>query len=221
MRADQTSLAESETIVSVATLEQPGAGIPTNGPLTNEHHTELALANERSKKIRKAAGVAAFNGWMTGFFAVTSAPFAPFSIVGFMITVGLGVVSYNEFQGRKRLLQFDEEAPRLLGWNQVGFLTMILFYCAWMTFSGLTGESPLQAELNAKPELQQALGSMEEFNWIYHLIIVGVYGTVAVLTAIFQGWNAYYYFSRRKHVEQYVNETPDWVLDVQRATATN
>lgn len=202
--------------MSVATLERP-----TSGPLDQDHHYELALANGRSKKIRKAAGIASFNGWMTGFFAVTSAPFAPFSIVGFLITVGLAIVAYNEFQGRKRILQFDVEAPRLLGWNQVGFLSMILLYCAWMTFSGLTGESPLAAEMKAKPELQQALGSMEEFEIIYKLIVVGVYGTVAVLSAIFQGWNAYYYFSRRKHVEEYIEDTPDWVLDVQRATAAS
>ena len=135
--------------MSVATLAEP-----ISGPLGAEHHYELALANERSKKIRKAAGVAAFNGWMTGFFAVTSAPFAPFSVAGFIVTVGLGIVAYNEFQGRKRLLRFDASAARLLGWNQVGFLTMIIVYCLWMMFSGLTGEGPFAAELEAKPELR-------------------------------------------------------------------
>ena len=28
----------------------------------------------------------------------------------------------------------------------------------------------------------------------------------------------HYYFGRRKHVEDYVRETPSWVIDVQRAT---
>jgi len=179
------------------------------------------VANQRSKKIRKAAGVAAFNGWMTGIFAVASAPFAPFSIAGFLVTVGLGIVAYNEFQGRKRLLRFDDSASRLLGWNQVGFLAMIIIYCLWMMFTGLTGEGPFAAELEAKPELRQALGSLDGFDYIYKLIILAVYGTVIVLTAIFQGWNAYYYFSRRKLVEAYVRETPEWVIDVQRATAAN
>lgn len=199
--------------MSVATLAEPASG-----PLAAEHHHELALANERAKKIRKAAGVAAFNGWMTGIFAVTSAPFAPFSIAGFLVTVSLGVVAYNEFRGRKGLLRFEESAPRLLGWNQIGFLTMIIVYCLWMMFTGLTGEGPFAAEIAAKPELARALGSLDGLDYYYKLIVLAVYGTVIVLSAIFQGWNAYYYFSRRKHVEDYVSDTPKWVLDVQRAT---
>ncbi|MBC8354089.1 MAG: hypothetical protein H8E66_19020 [Planctomycetes bacterium] len=199
--------------MSVATLVEP-----TSGPLAAEHHRELALANERAKKIRKAAGVAAFNGWMTGIFALTSAPFAPFSIAGFMVTVGLSIVAYNEFRGRKGLLRFDVSAPRLLGWNQVGFLAMIIVYCLWMIFAGLTGDGPFAAELEANPELGQVLDGVDGLDYIYKLIVLAVYGTVAVLSAIFQGWNAYYYFSRRKHVEDYVSETPDWVIDVQRAT---
>ncbi|MBI2477744.1 MAG: hypothetical protein HYV60_03575 [Planctomycetia bacterium] len=200
--------------MSVATLVEP-----ISGPLDTEHHQELALANERSKKIRKAAGVAAFNGWMTGIFAVTSAPFAPFSIAGFLVTVGLGIVAYNEFQGRKRLLRFDASAARLLGWNQVGFLTMIIVYCLWMMFTGLTGAGPFAAELEANPELRQVLDGVDGLDYIYKLIVVAVYGSVIVLSALFQGWNAYYYFGRRKHVEDYVRETPAWVIDVQRATA--
>ncbi len=199
--------------MSVATLAEP-----TSGPLAAEHHHELALANERSKKIRKAAGVAAFNGWMTGFFAVTSAPFALFSIAGFLVTVGLGIVAYNEFQGRKRLLRFDASGAGLLGWNQVGFLTMIIVYCLWMMFTGLTGEGPFAAEMEAKPELREVLDGIDGLDYIYTLIVLAVYGSVIVLSTIFQGWNAYYYFGRRKHVEDYVRETPSWVIDVQRAT---
>jgi hypothetical protein len=45
-----------------------------------------------------------------------------------------------------------------------------------------------------------------------------VYGTVIVLSIIFQGLTACYYFTRRKYVEAYVRETPQWVLDVQRMT---
>lgn len=202
--------------MSVATLAELASG-----PLAAEHHDELAAANQRSRKIRKAAGVAAFNGWMTGIFAVTSAPFAPFSIAGFLVTVGLGIIAYNEFQGRKRLLRYDDSAATRLGWNQVGFLAMIIVYCLWMMFAGLTGEGPFAAEIAAKPELAEVLDSVDGLDQIYKLIVLAVYGSVIVLSVIFQGWNAYYYFSRRKHVEEYVRETPAWVIDVQRATATS
>lgn len=200
--------------VSVATLPEP-----TQSPLADEHHAEIAVANTRAKTIRKAAGVAGFNGWVTAVFAVCSAPFAPFSIAGFLVTVGLAVVAYNEFQGRTRLHNFDREAAKFLGWNQVGFLSLIVAYCGWMLFVGLTGEGPFAAEVAEHPELAEALGSLDGLDALYRLIIVAVYASVIVLTVVFQGLNAYYYFTRRKHIDAYVRETPQWVLDVQRSAA--
>ena len=51
-----------------------------NGPLNQSQQHEVAAAHERAGKIRKAASVARFNGWMTGIFAACSAPFALFSL---------------------------------------------------------------------------------------------------------------------------------------------
>ena len=193
---------------------------PTQSPLAPEHHRELATANERAKKIRKAAKVAGFNGWVTAIFAVCSVPFALFSVCGFLVAVGLAVVAYNEFQGRKRLLHFDRTAPSLLGWNQVGFLTLIVVYCLWMLFTSLTGEGYFAAELKAKPELGQVFDNLDQLDYLVKVIMVAVYSLVIALSVIFQGLNAVYYFTRRKHVDAYVEETPEWVLDVQRAAAT-
>lgn len=191
---------------------------PANKPLSHECRQVLTVANDRVKKIRKACGVAAFNGWTTAIFAAASAPFAPFSIAGFLVTAGLTVVAYNEFRGRKQLQQFKSSAASFLGWNQVGFLLLIIFYSVWMICSGLASEGPFAAELAANPELANALGPMEQFDGLYKFLVIGVYGTVIALSTIFQGLNAVYYFTRRKHVETYVQETPEWVLDVQRMT---
>jgi hypothetical protein len=189
-----------------------------DGPLTKSHQDEIASAHDRAKKIRKAAGVANFNGWVTGIFAVSSAPFALFSLPGFIVSVGLAIVTYNEFKGRKRLLRFDPGAAELLGWNQVGFLVLIVCYCIWMLVMGLMSAGPFAAELEAKPELREVFDSVEGFDVLYKLIIAAVYGLVIVLSVVFQGLNALYYFTRRKHIESFVRDTPDWVLDLQRLT---
>jgi len=197
--------------VATATVEPPG-------PLTQSHQREVAAAHERARKIRKAAAVASFNGWMTGIFAACSAPFALFSLVGFLVTASLSVVSYNEFRGRKRLLRFDREAPIFLGWNQVGFVTVIFIYCTWMLIVGFMSEGPFAAEMKANPELSVAFDSVTEFDQLYRILIAAVYGTVIVLSVVFQGLNALYYFTRRKHLDAYLENTPDWVLDLQRLT---
>ena len=45
-----------------------------------------------------------------------------------------------------------------------------------------------------------------------------VYSTVIVVTGIFQGLNARYYFVRAARIREYVRDTPKWVLDLQRST---
>lgn len=187
--------------------------------LSDSQHQQVAAANRQAKKIRRAAAVAGFNGWVIGFFAVSSLPFALFSISGFLVAAGLGVVAYNEFRGRNRLLEFDESSPSFLGWNQIGFLVLIVLYSLWMLYAGLTGESPFAAEIRANPELGMVFESSEEFDQAYRMLVVAIYGTVIFVSAIFQGWNACYYFTRRKLMAAYLQETPAWVLELQRVSA--
>jgi hypothetical protein len=187
-----------------------------DGPLSQSQQHQIAAAKIRARKIRKAAAVAGFNGWTTGILAVCSAPFALFGLPGLLITAGMSLVAFNEFQGRRRLLQFDGEAPAFLGWNQIGFLALIAAYCCWMLFVGLTSEGPFAAEFEAKPELRVAFDSVDEFDQYYRILMTVVYGTGIVLSVIFQGLNAIYYFTRQKHVQAYVQQTPAWVIDLQR-----
>lgn len=196
----------------------PSSLAQSAGPLSAEHHQQIASAHGRAAKIRSAARTAAFNGWVTGAFALLSVPFAPFSVAGFLVAVGLVVVTYNEFRGRKLLLAFDENAAKLLGWNQVGFLGLIIAYSLWMIFESLTGPGPLAKELAQYPELKRVLGSPEQFQKLYQLTILAIYGTLIVVSAVFQGFTALYYFTRRSHILAYLRETPGWIVEMQRAT---
>ncbi len=190
-----------------------------DGPLTPEHHQQLLEANQRARKIHTAAGVAAFNGWVTGAIAVLSAPFAPFSIAGSLVTIGTAVVAYNEFRGRRMLLSFKPRGAALLGWNQVGLLGLIVGYCLWMIVAGLVGPSPYESELQAYPELKSVLGSPEQLRRLTQTLVLAVYGSVIGLSGIFQGLNAVYYFTRRKHIDAYLQKTPPWVVTLQRSTS--
>jgi len=190
-----------------------------DGPLSQSQQDEVTAAHLRAGKIRKAASVAGFNGWVTAIIAVCSAPFALFSLSGFLVMAGLSLVAYNEFKGRQRLLQFDLKSPAFLGWNQVGFLAMIAIYCIWMIVVGLSSESPFAAEMKASPEIREVLGSVDDLDQLYRITVVAFYGTVIALSAVFQGLNAFYYFTRQKYVEAYVKDTPDWVLNLHHLTS--
>ncbi len=190
-------------------------GLSSEGPLSTEHFQELSRADNRAKLIRKAARVAAFNGWTTAIIAALSAPFALFCVAGFLVTVVLALVAWNEFRGRNMLNKFNPKAATLLGWNQLGFLAMIIVYCGWMMYTGINYSDTALLEFTSNPELGDLLGSPEQVTGLYELLVYGVYGSVIVLSVIFQGLTALYYFTRRKQIEAYVRATPEWVRKLQ------
>jgi hypothetical protein len=194
---------------------------PTKTPLSREHYRELADAKPRFAKVRAAARVAAFNGWTMGIVAALSAPFAFFSVAGLVMAAGFAVIAYIEFRGRRRLLQYDPSAAALLGWNQIGLLTLILAYCLWQLWTGLSGPSPLAAELQSQPELEAALGSLDEVDSLYRSVVIAFYGLVIALSVVVQGLNAVYYFTRRPHVVACLRDTPAWVLDLEQRASGN
>jgi hypothetical protein len=194
------------------------AAAPSDSPLTAAHRRELALAHERARTIRKAAAVASFNGWVTGILALLSAPFALFGPSGMVTTIVLAVIAANEFRGRRRLMQFDPTAANLLGWNQLGLLTMIIAYCWWALYANLYGTNSVSVQLQELSQLDSAL-AVDGIDTLVRQITIMLYGSVIAFSVVFQGLNAFYYFTRRKYVEAYLAETPEWVRDVRRTTA--
>jgi hypothetical protein len=191
------------------------------GPLTGEHLTQLSQAEARARKIRKAAGVAMFNGCTIGGIAglslfislIGSVMEQSIDFTGLIISTGLGLVAWNEFKGRRMLRQFDLRGPRLLGWNQVCLMVLVIGYCVWTIVIGY---------IRPNPELNQALDQLKAMNQggalpdLLKMLSVIIYGSVIVATGIFQGLNALYYFSRAGILHAYLNETPPWIVEVQR-----
>ncbi len=196
----------------------PGAVSDTPAaPLSVENLRELELAQGRAKKIRRAIGVALFNGWTTGIFAAISLLCGLFSLTSFLIGIALAIVSYNEFAGAKMFRRFDEQATRRLGFNQLGFCGVLIIYSLWSIYCILTEPNPYAAALPANDRALATLGSIEQ---MYTTISLTVYGSLIFLSMIFQGGTAWYYFTRGKYIRAYVNETPPWIIDLQRSTST-
>jgi len=180
-----------------------------NGSLNQEQKQELEDAKARAASFVGAVKVAAFNGWTFGIFAVISILFGLSSLPGFLVGVGLAVVTRNEFVGRRRLLAYEPGGLELLWKNQVGLMTLIVAYCAWSLYRSVKFPDP------ALVEMTEVLGA--EGVDLMQSLTSGAYVAVIVLTILFQGLNARYYFVRIARLRQYVRETPEWVVDVQRS----
>lgn len=190
-------------------------------PLSVENHQALAQAQQRARKIGRAAAVAAFNGWTLAALALVSAACALTSLSAWIVTALLAGCAYIELQGRSQLRSFDPRAARRLGWNQLALMSGVMLYSLWQLAVGLFGPSALSSELAANPELRSVIGSVEQLDGLYRLLVCGVYGSVMLFALVFQGGNAWYYFTRQRLIEQYLTSTPQWILDVQRAMRGN
>jgi hypothetical protein len=206
--------------MNAGSAQQENTNLPA-GPLTAEHRRELDDARVRVRKIERASRVANVNGWTTAAIAALSLPFTLLfdrSVVGMLITVGLAVVAFNEFRGRRRLLAFDPAAATLLGRNQLGLLAMIAAYCVWSMTAGASSDSLLSGQLGNQAEVEEILGSTKDLEALAKTLTYAFYGLVIALSAVAQGLNAWYYFTRRKYVEAVKKETPAWALDLIRST---
>jgi hypothetical protein len=185
--------------------------------LSPEHFAQLAEARRRSKKIRRAAAVATFDGWATGVFGALTflVGLIAFSWVGLALGAAMLVVAWVEFRGARQLRQLDPAAANSLAINQLFLGAALLTYAMFSLWTVFHSQTFITQQLANSPELSQAgLGSIESLAKMLGLLI---YGTLAAVAIFGQGGTALYYATRRKHVEAYRRETPQWILDAQRA----
>lgn len=194
---------------------QPVPGSAPAAVLSPEHLQQIALAQKRATKIRRAMRVAQFDGWATGIFGGLTFLFGlSGSIVALLLGGGMCIVAFIEFKGAARLRKFDAEAPRLLAWNQVFFGALLLAYAAWSLWGVFHNQSELSTALASAGDLGQ-LGV--DAAGIERAIGLLVYGALACVAIFGQGGTALYYWSRRRFVDAYLRETPQWIIDAQRA----
>lgn len=185
---------------------------PSGGPLSAEHLNQLSQARARARKIRRAAGVAAFSGWSMAAFAGLTLAFAFLSDwTAWAIGIGLALCAANEIRGGALLKQINPRGATVLGWNQVFLGLLIVGYALWSLNSAVNnpGLSSL-AQGTGDPQIDAMARQLTvAVTW-------GLYGSMAVVGLLVPGLTALYYFSRGALVRQFRRTTPDWVLEVIR-----
>lgn len=185
-------------------------------PLSADHLSQLAQAQQRRKKINRAQAVAAFNAWCFSIFAGFSLLFAIFSFTSLIAAAVLAGLAYNEFRGRRQLKQLDPLGPKTLGTNQLLCCAAIALYCGWQIFNTLTGPGTYDQAMQENPEIAPMLEPMQE---LMYTATLGAYAIIFILGIATQGATAWYYFTRKKHLHAYIEQTPQWVIDLERTQA--
>ncbi|MFC1659905.1 hypothetical protein ACFL3S_00385 [Gemmatimonadota bacterium] len=180
---------------------------PGASPLSEEEKREFFRAGEKARSILKAERAATFNGCTIGFFAALTLLFSLSSPITALLGFGMAVVAWNEFRGREMIRHLDSRGPQLLGRNQLGFMALLIVYCLWSIARTRTHS------LAGMEELEEVLGPVED---LAKTLAIYFYASVIVLTAVFQGLMARYYFARVGMMDAYMKDTPAWIVDLQR-----
>ena len=198
-----------------------GGNPPGRGPLHEDDFRQIATAMAGFKAIRSAARTA----WMSAATTLTIGAFsALFFLVwpsweGALVAVGLCAVGAVEYWGHCRMRRAEVAAAGILAKNQLAFLGLIVIYslAQMATFStqklkadALSPE--VRSQMAAMPSMQRAIdGPIDRYA---PLVTYGFYGLVIVMSVLFQGGLALYYFSRKKRLVAFHSQTPDWVRRV-------
>ena len=188
---------------------------PNNPPppqLTEAHLQQLAAARRAAKKLRRAAGVANFDGWTLAFFAGLTLLFGITSVDGWISGLVLAAMAFIELRGAARLRVLDPMAPRMLGLNQAALAGLIILYALWQIYQQSTGKSELAAAAAATdPQVAEMVGPMVQ------QVTLVLYGGLIAVAICAQGGLALYYFTRARTLRLYREQTPQWILQMQES----
>lgn len=194
----------------------PTAAPRRDGAISPEQLQAITAARHQGRKISRAALVASISGWTMAFFGAISVLFGLFSLPSFLLGLGLGVVAFIELRGARGLRAMDLTAPRTLALNQVGLIAVVSAYAAWGLVTALFGPGPYDEQIAAGGPIADTLAPFDNMR---RVISVAVYAAVIVGSVLAQGCAAAYYFSRRRHMTDYLKSTPKWVVETLRATS--
>lgn len=179
---------------------------------TAEQLNALSNANDRKRALDKAANVAGFNAWSAASFAVMSLLSVLFDPTAIVATVGLAIIAANEFKGRAELRALKECSLTRLMWNQLLFAAMIIAYSIWQIITATTGPGRYD-EYMSDPALARMLGPIDK---LQTNITTSVYISAIVLSIVIQGSTALYYRRKKAALAMYLQDTPPWVVALQR-----
>jgi hypothetical protein len=183
---------------------------PTSPQLTEANVRELAAAKLLLRRVNRAVSTARFDGWTIAIFAGLSLLCGFSSPSGILLSIALGAIAYIELRAANALKRLDPLSVQTLGINQLALCGILILYFLWCIYAESTGHGIATEVVQAEPQLAQQEAMVKQMSELAYLVLIAV-------SAVAQGSMALYYFSRRKHVEAILRETPKWIIDTLKA----
>jgi len=198
--------------VQIAPPAIPIAGSPAQvGPLP-QHLEQIAAARLRGTRIRRAAMMASISGWSMAIFGGITLLSGLFDPAALLLGAGLSLAACLELRGARELRRLDVTAPKRLARNQILLGSMIVGYAAFQLYRALTGPGLISSQ-SSDPQVGQMLGSFDD---VARSITMIFYGAIMLVGIVVPALTAFYYASRRKYVEDFVEKAAPWIVELNR-----
>jgi hypothetical protein len=187
---------------------------PPPGPLTTLNYRELATAKNALRKIRRAQSVAKFDGWSLAIFGLLTAALgfdSAWALIGGLVLIVIGGI---EIWGANRLGQLDPRCAIVLTLNQLVLGVLLVGYFSWQIYAASNGQGLLSDVGRVDPE---AAAQLKQFGSMANQMAIGIYSILLAAGVAYSGAMALYFFTRGRHVRNYLLETPDWIVQMQRS----
>ena len=202
--------------------------VDTKGPLSPEQLGEVGEARQRVRRIAGAVGLARFNFRSFVVIAILSLPFVFFYPTTLVAVACLCWLAAVERRGGRMLKELEPNGGRVLAYNQISLLVLVVAYCGWQIARSHSSATPFDEVLSsnlALTELEETgmlpggTTGLDDMNRLFRISVTIFYGAVMVLTALLQGGCAWYYYSRYRLLKDFQAQTPPWVREVLKAAS--
>ena len=196
----------------------PPLSVERSVPLREVDYVQIRQAAITRKPIDRATRVArssAISILVVGFIALPFATLA-LNLSSYAVAGAICLVGWLELRGSQQMSQAIPQSAKRLGFNQLAFMALILLYAIWqMLRFSLEGAKDVLISPDVQSQLSQ-LGAMqdavnEQLEVWAPLVVYGLYGSLIVLSVLFQGGLALYYFTRSNYLVHFNQTTPKWI----------
>jgi hypothetical protein len=188
---------------------------PVSPPqISPENLQQLQAAKRGMRKIRRAISTAIFDGWTVAVCGILTFLLGLGDLTSMALGAGLTTIGVIELYGAKRLKRLDQSAIDFLVWNQIALGSLLLIYAVWRTIDVL--HHPATASSLGASDAQLEAAGLGNITHLEQSVMLAVYASLMVVAVFGQGSMALYYFTRRKHLQSYLAETPPWITQMQR-----
>jgi hypothetical protein len=199
-------------------MKTPANSNAQDGPLSQEQMAQIGEARMNASQILRAAQIAhrefvglVLMGVLTAMFACYGGISISSLIMGLWMIVG-GVI---EHLGEQRIRRLDPNVFTTLSRNQLFLGIMFVVISGWWMLTIAMGSDK---DLAATSGTLNNLGiAAKQMMPMVKLLLYGAYASVGVFGIVWQGYLAWYYSRRQWQLMQYIQETPQWIIDMQQS----